>query len=256
MRLTLLGSGDTRQVPVYGCACAACARARENPALRRLPCCAQLVDEAQCWLIDAGLTDLCERFPPGRLSGILLTHYHADHAQGLLQLRWGEGARIPVYGPADPQGFADLYKHPGLLDFRPALAAFERWRLGGLEVTPLPLRHSKPTFGYLFENAEGRGASNGIAYLTDTAGLPGETLDHLRRSGPDTLVIDCSLPPQSSPARNHNDIAEALRCIDVIAPRRAVLTHIGHDLDRWLMENPRALPDGVSAARDNMCLEA
>lgn len=30
MRLTLLGTGDARQVPVYGCECAACALARSH----------------------------------------------------------------------------------------------------------------------------------------------------------------------------------------------------------------------------------
>ncbi|NVZ80092.1 phosphonate metabolism protein PhnP, partial [Pseudomonas gingeri] len=34
MRLTLLGTGDARQVPVYGCDCRACVAARQQPALR------------------------------------------------------------------------------------------------------------------------------------------------------------------------------------------------------------------------------
>jgi len=69
------------------------------------------------WLLDAGLTDLAERFVPGSLSGVIQTHHHADHVQGLLQLRWGQGMRIPVLGPDDPRGFADLYKNPGILDY-------------------------------------------------------------------------------------------------------------------------------------------
>lgn len=60
---------------------------------------------------------LTERFPPRSFAGILQTHYHADHAQGLLHLRWGQGLVVPVHGPADPEGLADLYKHPGILDF-------------------------------------------------------------------------------------------------------------------------------------------
>ena len=117
MRLTLLGTGDARQVPVYGCDCPACRNARADAGLRRRPCSALLECAGQRWLIDSGLVDLCERFPPHSLDGILQTHYHADHAQGLLHLRWGQGLVIPVHGPADPEGLADLYKHPGILDF-------------------------------------------------------------------------------------------------------------------------------------------
>ncbi|AZE72012.1 Metal-dependent hydrolase of the beta-lactamase superfamily I [Pseudomonas synxantha] len=38
MRLTLLGTGDARQVSVYGCDCAACGLARNDANLRRRPC--------------------------------------------------------------------------------------------------------------------------------------------------------------------------------------------------------------------------
>ncbi len=151
MRLTLLGTGDARQVPVYGCDCPACRNARADAGLRRRPCSALLECAGQRWLIDSGLVDLCERFPPHSLDGILQTHYHADHAQGLLHLRWGQGLVIPVHGPADPEGLADLYKHPGILDFSQPFGAFERRQWGALAATALPLVHSKPTFGYLLE---------------------------------------------------------------------------------------------------------
>lgn len=42
MRLTLLGTGDARQVPVYGCDCPACRNARADAGLRRRPCSALL----------------------------------------------------------------------------------------------------------------------------------------------------------------------------------------------------------------------
>lgn len=248
MRLTILGSGNARQVPVYNCDCAACQRARLDPAWRRGPCCALIECGAQRWLIDSGITDITERFAPGSLSGILQTHYHADHAQGLLHLRWGLGLRIPVHGPDDPQGLADLYKHPGILDFSQPFAAFERRELGELSVTALPLNHSKPTFGYLFE-----GMGRRIAYLTDTLGVPEASLSVLRQAPLDLLVLDCSAPPQASP-QNHNDLTLALAVIAELKPAHALLTHIGHNLDSWLMDNPAALPAGVSLASDGQLL--
>lgn len=249
MRLTLLGTADARQVPVYGCQCPACSAALLDPRLRRLPCCALIECDDQRWLIDSGLTDLTERFAPRSLSGILQTHYHADHAQGLLHLRWGQGLVIPVHGPVDPEGLSDLYKHPGILDFSQPFSAFEARQFGALRVTALPLVHSKPTLGYLLEDDSRR-----IAYLTDTVGLPDATRHYLQRQPLDVLVLDCSMPPQPHAPRNHNDLNLALHTIEELQPGKAVLTHIGHTLDVWLMEHGHELPDGVVVASDGMVL--
>lgn len=247
MRLTLLGTADARQVPVYGCQCQACLAAMADHQLRRLPCSALIECGDQRWLIDSGLADLAERFPPRTLSGILQTHYHADHAQGLLHLRWGQGLVIPVHGPQDPEGLSDLYKHPGILDFSQPFAAFDVRHFGALTVTALPLVHSKPTLGYLLE-----GGGRRIAYLTDTVGLPVAAAAYLQRRPLDVLVLDCSMPPQAQAPRNHNDLNLALLIIGQLQPAKAVLTHIGHTLDAWLMEHGRELPEHVVIGRDGM----
>jgi phosphoribosyl 1,2-cyclic phosphate phosphodiesterase len=247
MRLTLLGTGDARQVPVYGCQCQACAAAHADTRLRRRPCSALVELGDQRWLIDSGLPDLTERFAPRSFSGIFQTHYHADHAQGLLHLRWGQGWVIPVHGPDDPEGLSDLYKHPGILDFSQPFSAFETRFFGELKVTALPLLHSKITLGYLFE-----GGGRRLAYLTDTVGLPADTTAYLKREPLDVLVLDCSLPPQPQTPRNHNDLTLALQIIDELKPGKGVLTHIGHTLDAWLIEHPETLPGQVIVARDGM----
>jgi phosphoribosyl 1,2-cyclic phosphate phosphodiesterase len=249
MRLTLLGTGDARQVPVYGCECQACQAAHADSCLRRRPCCALVELDDQRWLIDSGLPDLTERFPPHSLSGILQTHYHADHAQGLLHLRWGQGLVIPVHGPADPEGLSDLYKHPGILDFSQPFAAFETRSFGKLNVTALPLLHSKPTLGYLLE-----GGGRRVAYLTDTVGLPDDTTGYLQRQPLDLLILDCSMPPQPQAPRNHNDLNLALQIIAGLKPVQAVLTHVGHTLDAWLIAHAGELPDNVSVAQDGMVI--
>jgi phosphoribosyl 1,2-cyclic phosphate phosphodiesterase len=247
MRLTLLGTGDARQVPVYGCECPACRAACEDERLRRLPCCALVECGDQRWLIDSGLTDLAERFPPRSLSGILQTHYHADHAQGLLHLRWGQGLVIPVHGPADPEGLADLYKHPGILDFSQPFLSFETRLFGALSVTALPLLHSKMTLGYLLQ-----GGGRRVTYLTDTVGVPDDTRAFLLEQPLDVLILDCSMPPQPQTPRNHNDLNLALSIIADLKPRQGVLTHVGHTFDAWLMQSARELPANVIIARDGM----
>ena len=219
----------------------ACAQARNDERCRRRPCSALIECGDQRWLIDSGLPDLAERFPPRSFNGIFQTHYHADHAQGLLHLRWGQGLVIPVHGPVDPEGLADLYKHPGILDFSQPFSAFETrtvWRAQRHGVT---LQHSRPTLGYVLEG-EGRR----IAYLTDTVGLPPATAEWLQREPLDLLVLDCSMPPQPQAPRNHNDLTLALQCIEDLQPASAVLTHVGHTLDAWLLEHRGELPPRVT----------
>jgi phosphoribosyl 1,2-cyclic phosphate phosphodiesterase len=248
VRVTFLGTGAAGGVPLYGCDCVACVRARSIAAFRRLPCSALVEDGTTRILLDAGLTDLGERFSPGSLSSILLTHYHPDHVQGLLHLRWGLGESITVHGPPDSEGCADLYKNPGLLNFR-TLAKFEPFEIGTLRITPLPLIHSKPTFGYAFESDAGQR----FAYLTDTIGLPPRTEEFLRGWEPHGLALDCSHPPQAAP-KNHNDWTRALELIEGIRPQQAWLTHVSHLLDAWLCNRHLALSPGIHVARDGLAV--
>lgn len=192
--------------------------------------------------------DLHERFQPGELAAIVLTHYHADHVQGLLHLRWGKSQPIPVYAPPDPEGFTDLFKHPGILDIH-NLAAFKDLNLGDFSLTSLPLTHSRPTFGYAIAHRDG----SRFAYLTDTIGLPRDSDDFLRHWGATAIAVDCSHPPADDSGKepqNHNDVSRALAIIQRSGAQRGWLTHLGHDTDCWLMDNPDALPPSVTPAMD------
>ncbi|OQW85900.1 MAG: phosphonate metabolism protein PhnP [Rhodoferax ferrireducens] len=245
MRVTFLGTGDAGGVPLYGCNCPACTRARAVTDFQRRPCTALVESGDSRILIDAGLTDLAERFPPGSLSAIVLTHFHPDHVQGLFHLRWGTGDRIPVYGPPDAEGCADLYKNHGLLEFR-RLSKFEPVTLGKLTLTPLPLIHSKVTFGYAIEDS----GSQRFAYLTDTVGLPAQTEQFLRAWQPGLVALDCTHPPQGDFPRNHNDVGLALAIAETLSPAKVWLTHISHEMDYWLLQNASDLPSHIQVAHD------
>ena len=245
MRLILLGTGNAGGIPTYGCDCELCNKARKNPELRRGPACALIELGEQRYLLDAGLMDIAERFPAGLLDGILLTHFHPDHVQGLFHLRWGKAKSLPVYCPPDSEGCADLFKHPGMLTFLPQ-KKFQPLQLATTQVTPLPLIHSKPTFGYLF-----RDANHSIAYLTDTKGLPEKTLQLLKTSKLDLLVIDTSFPPGSEKS-GHNNLDETLMIHRQLQPRRTLLTHISHELEEWLHQPGNHLPESVIPAHDGM----
>ena len=249
-KFCFLGTGDSAQVPVYNCSCVACARANKDPGFVRRPCSASLQLGSQQWVIDSGRMDLATLFPHASLHGILQTHYHADHAQGLLHLRWGVNASIPVWGPDDPIGFADLYKHPGILDFSNTWQPFETRHIEDVAITAVPLTHSKPTLGYVLQSA-----THCLAYLTDTVGLPADTYAFLKQLHIDYCVVDCTVPPQPQTPRNHNDVTSALAMCGGLQIDQLWFTHIGHELDVWLIEHLNALPKGVHIARDGLCLD-
>lgn len=249
MRVTFLGTGDAGGVPCYGCDCLVCTRARAMVDYRRRPCSALIEMGETRILIDAGLTDLTERFSPGTLSAIVLTHFHPDHVQGLFHLRWGVAQAIPVYAPPDSEGCADLFKNHGILEFQ-RLSKYEPVTIGDLVLTPLPLIHSKVTFGYAIEADAGQR----FAYLTDTVGLPPQTEAFLQDWQPREVALDCCHPPQLDMPRNHNDLTLALTIAETLAPAKVWLTHISHELDTWLLNNDTMLPMHVEVARDSQVI--
>ena len=249
MQLKLLGTGNAAGMPLYGCNCNYCVEVSADRSLQRTPCSALLKVDNKRYLLDAGQMNLAERFPAGSLDGIFITHFHPDHVQGLFHLRWGINQSLPVYTPPDTQGCADLYKHSGILDFQP-LKKFTSLRLGQLTVTPLPLIHSKPTFGYLFEFN-----GHNMAYLTDTKGMPDTSLELLKECQPGVMVIDCSFVPYSD-NQTHNNLEDVFVLQKQVQAGKIVLTHIGHDMDIWLKENPDVLPDDYRAGYDEMVLVA
>jgi phosphoribosyl 1,2-cyclic phosphate phosphodiesterase len=245
LEFQFLGTGNATQVPCYGCQCTACVRARNITDFRRGPCSAKIVTNEGTILLDAGQTNLAERFPPETLQAILLTHYHMDHVQGLFHLRWGKNTSIPVIGPDDSQGCDDLFKHPGILNFLPAPELFKAMRFADVSITPVPLNHSKPCVGYYIDDG-----LHSVAYLTDTIGLPEPTIEFLNLVRLKVIIIDCSYPPKPNP-KNHNSLNEALEIIERIEPKTAYLTHISHELDSFLLGENYQLPANVFVAKDN-----
>ena len=247
MHLTFLGTGAAGGVPLWGCECTVCSLARIDVNFVRRPNSAVVEAGDVRLLLDAGVTDLADRFQPGELSAILVTHFHADHVQGLFHLRWGKGA-LDVYAPHDAEGCADLYKHPGTFSFK-HISKFDMFNVGTVRIMPVPLVHTKPTLGYCIEHNGER-----LAYLSDCREFPPATAEFLAEWQPHTICVDCSYPPGTPEPRNHFDLPEALALCDSFPASEIVLMHIGHRLDEWLLKRPSTLPDRVTLARDGETL--
>lgn len=244
MRLTFLGTGAAGGVPLWGCGCLVCTRARIDASYARRPNCAVIEAGEIRLLLDAGVMDVAERFPSGTLSAILITHFHADHVQGLFHLRWGIG-ELEVFAPHDSEGCADLYKNPGPLRFK-HLSKFETFNVGDVRITPVPLVHSKPTLGYCIEHNGAR-----LAYLSDTSELPPATSAFLTEWQPHSICLDCTFPPGTEGNRNHFDLPEVIDLSKDFPNSNIVLMHIGHRLDEWLMNHPEAMMNHLILGRDN-----
>ena len=88
----------------------------------------------------------------------------------------------------------------------------------------------------------------GFAYSTDLVRLPEESLALLH--GLDTWVVGCF---QRAPHKVHAHVEQVLEWVQILRPRRTILTHMGSDLDyAWLR---RTLPPGVEPGYDGMVLK-
>lgn len=247
MQLTLIGTAAAPGIPVYGCNCAICQNARNNPAMRRQKTSAMLQHKGKTLLLDANADNFLSRFPHGSYDGILLTHFHMDHVAALFDIRWGVGEKIPVYIPEDTVGSDDLFKHSGLLDFQtqPAFVAFQ-WQ--GLDITPIPLSHSRPTQGYVIDNGSQR-----IAYLTDTAWLSDAALTWLQHNPAHTILLDTAHAPFSNGKvpRNHHDVYQAKKLFELLQPQAMGLIHVTHGMLEWAEQHPNFFNSQFFIAHDH-----
>lgn len=231
MKLTQLGTANAAGIPVYGCDCAICCKAKLQPWQARQKTSAVIEHLGKRLLIDMNHDQLSKLYPPKDIDLVLLTHYHMDHVIAMFDMRWGIG-HIPVRGPNDQQGCDDLFKHPGIFDIQPALDAFQPFIWQDLTITPLPLQHSKPTFGYAFE-----WQSQTVAYLTDTYGLPDVTKQWLSSQSVQLILIDATHPPGASKG-GHNDIAMAKQLFAELGAKAMGLIHLDHLALSWAEGHP------------------
>ena len=222
MLVVLLGTGASSGIPAPKCNCPTCSEARRLPvARRRNTAVLVVIDGQKAILVDAGF-DVMPYVSELELKAVLITHWHQDHFAGLYRLRWIPGCepKLPVYGPSPPEPeIADKPLGLELKDVR----SFKAFEIAGVRITPLPLRHSIQTYGYLLEHDGDR-----VAFLFDTKGLPDETAAYLKRLDLKLAIIDSNFPPGHD-VGDHNNVDEAIRIGKELDAHLTILTHIDHN---------------------------
>lgn len=261
LTVTILGCGSSAGVPRPALGWGACDPA--NPKNRRRRCSILLERRSARGvtrvLIDTS-PDLREQLIDAdvdHLDAVFLTHEHADQTHGMDDLRsvvLHMRARIPVHMSKSTSRdvltrFAYCFTQPPGSDYPPILehryleAGQERTvegKGGPLTLKPFLVQHGNiPALGYRVE---------GLAYSPDMNDIPRESLGRLQDL--DLWIIDGL---RYAPHPSHTNVEQALSWIELMRPRRAIITNMHSDLDYEVLRGK--LPDGVVPAFDGMRVE-
>lgn len=198
-------------------------------------------------LVDAG-GDTYQRLlkagiDPQKLAGIILTHSHADHINGLPALLFsmslaGRRAVLPIYGLPETLELSQqlvaacaLEEHVATVDWR-VLPAGEALRLADGRVVQTALNnHSRPCLALRFTEPTGGQA---ITYSGDTA--PCEAVIELAR-GAHTLIHEATV---DVPGGGHTTPRQAAEVAVQAGVQRLVLVHYS---PRWTLPENLALQE-------------
>jgi phosphoribosyl 1,2-cyclic phosphate phosphodiesterase len=256
VRLTFLGTGTSFGVPQVGCTCAVCRST--DPRDRRTRSGAAVEHGGATILIDTPPELRVQLLATGltRADAVLYTHDHADHINGVDDLRiFSVRARRPVevYGPSEtisrlhasfPYIFDDAAV-PYAGTSKPSLTTHavepgELLSVAGLDVLPLAFDHGRSrVFGYRL---------GPLAYITDAKAIPPEERECLR--GLEVLVLNALW---WRPHPTHLSIPEAIETAQALGARRTYLTHLTHETGH--ADLAAKLPPGIAPAYDGLVVE-
>jgi phosphoribosyl 1,2-cyclic phosphate phosphodiesterase len=249
MRVTFLGTGTSRGIPVIGCECPVCLS--DNPRNKRLRS-SLLVESDVSVVIDTSVDFRQQmlRYGVKKLDAVILTHSHADHILGLDDVYpfcARAGRPMPVYSSPETLAqvritfrylFAETL-YPGIpeVDLRAIEGPFT---IGRLAFEPVEVLHgSMAVLGFRI---------GGLAYVTDVSRIPDAALERL--SGLKCLILDGL---RYRPHASHFSLEQACAVVARLGPEASFLVHMSHDVDHE--EGNRRLPDSVRLAYDGLTLE-
>ncbi|MEL6964126.1 MAG: MBL fold metallo-hydrolase [Pseudomonadota bacterium] len=253
MKVTVLGCGTSSGVPMIGCRCAVCTS--DDPRNKRRRCAIAVQSNDTTILIDTPpeLRLQCVEAGIDRIDAVLFTHAHADHVNGLDDLRGFNVVQNKSLDAIADAGVLERIKSRFDYAFQPRDPKGHWWRpclnpvqmdgpfmVGDILVRPIVQQHGRsPSWGFRIGN---------FAYSPDVNGFPPESFEALE--GLDVWMIDC-LRDKPHPSHAHVDMT--MGWIERLKPKRAILTHMSHELD--FSELEARLTDGIEPAVDGMVIE-
>jgi phosphoribosyl 1,2-cyclic phosphate phosphodiesterase len=259
MRVTILGCGGSAGVPMLGGRAGgywgACDPA--NPRNRRRRVSILVEDAGQVILVDTSPDLRAQLLDAGatRIDAVLYTHDHADHLNGIDELRhirvkgrtaidcFGEAAVMAAIERRFRYAFRQNEEGSGVL-YKPFLKRHDLagpFKIAGVPVTPFVQDHGfgSTTTGYRIGD---------VAYSTDVVDLPEASWAALQ--GIRLWVVDAL---REEPHPTHAHLERTLSWIAQLKPERAVLTHMNHSMDYEAVA--RRCPPGVEPGYDGLVLE-
>lgn len=243
-----LGVGSSAGSPAIGCSCATCTST--DPRNRRTRASAIIRAAGLNFLIDSGpdLRQQALREGITQIDAVLYTHPHADHLNGIDDLRafcYVKKGPLPVFG--NEFMMTDIRSRfyyttlpPGPYWDKPSLQLTSvdgAFCHRGVEITPIPLLHGKwPILGWRIGD---------VAYLTDVSEIPEASFALLE--GLKLLYLDCL---RNQPHFTHFGFDQAIEAARQIRSERTVLIHMTHELE--YSELSSRLPGTVEVGYDGL----
>jgi len=250
MIITILGCGTSTGVPMVGCSCPVCSSTDPRDKRTRPSILIRTADKNI--LVDTS-TDLRQqaiREGIPRIDAVLFTHAHADHVNGIDDLRGYHLLHkhvIPCFGEKKTLdtirgNFAYIFEGMRQGGYTPLLQPHiitGVFTLFGHRIVPVPLVHGYSyATGYRIDDC---------AYLTDCSDIPESSLARL--TGLEVVIIDAL---RYTPHPAHFNIEGAIRMVRRLKPARAVFTHLTHEVS---YRDGLKLPEGMELAYDGMTIE-
>jgi phosphoribosyl 1,2-cyclic phosphate phosphodiesterase len=254
MKAIILGSGGASGVPAVASGWGECDPTDPHNRRRRPSI---LVEDGDCQILVDTSPDLRAQLLDAnvrRLDAVLFTHDHADHLNGIDDLReinramkgplaiWAHQDVLDTIGRRFAYVLEPLAANATSI-YKPIL--LPHTITGPFTVGPLTIQALDQDHGYGRTLGFRFGA---LAYSTDVVDLPEDSLRQLE--GIDTWIVGC-LGAQPHPTHAHVD--KVLGWAERIKPRRTVITHMGPRLDYATLK--ARLPAHVEPAYDGMIIE-